>query len=460
MLLLFQLFTAPGCANQVPPVGGPRDSIPPVLMISRPVDSTRNFNGKRIVLEFNEFVTLDRITENLLVSPTPKVNPIVDAKLRTVTINIKDTLEPNTTYVYNFGNAIRDVNEGNVFKNFSYTFSTGNTIDEEEIFGRVILAETGKTDSTLIAVLHRTADDSAVSKERPRYITRLDRDGNFRFRNLPPGTFYLYAFSDPGSRRYQQPSQMFAFADSPVKTTEVPKPQILYAYVEKPEVKRATPSVERPTGLRGAKATEDKRLRFETNLQNGELDLLQQLEFYFKAAPIKTLDSNKVIFTDDKFVPITNYRLLRDTGNSKLTLVYAWKENTAYNLIVAKDFVTDTAGRMLLKDDTLSFMTKKLGAYGEVKLRFINLDLTKNPVLQFIQNDQVMISHSFTNNRFDAKIFLPGDYELRIVFDENKNGKWDPGKFFGTRKQPERVMLVPRKLTVKANWVNEIDITL
>jgi hypothetical protein len=88
----------------------------------------------------------------------------------------------------------------------------------------------------------------------------------------------------------------------------------------------------------------------ETSLQAGEQDLLKPFEVYFRAAPIKEFDSTKIIFADEKLKPITNYRIIRDTSNTKLTFVYPWVENTAYVLIVDKDFASDTAGRKLLKN--------------------------------------------------------------------------------------------------------------
>jgi hypothetical protein len=98
--------------------------------------------------------------------------------------------------------------------------------------------------------------------------------------------------------------------------------------------------------------------------------------------------------------------------------------------------------------------------YGLVRLRLLNLDITKNPVLQFIQGDQVAYSRLLTNKEFYAKLFLPGEYNLRILYDENKNGVWDAGEFFLKHRQPEKVQLIPRKLTIKANWDNEVDIQL
>ena len=123
--------------------------------------------------------------------------------MNTITVKLKDTLEPNTTYTLNFGNAIKDVNEGNILKNFTYIFSTGTYIDSLELRGKVLLAETGETDTTLTVMLHTNKDDSAVVKEKPRYIAKVGRQGNFDFQNLPPETFYLYALKDEGgTHRY------------------------------------------------------------------------------------------------------------------------------------------------------------------------------------------------------------------------------------------------------------------
>src|SRR5262249_47036047 len=147
----------------------------------------------------------------------PENAPVVEPHLKTVVIRLKDTLQPNTTYSLNFGKAIKDVDEGNINKNFTYIFSTGPTFDSLTLSGKVIIAETGKPDSTLIVMLHQHGDDSAVVKEKPRYIARLDSSGNFTFRNLPHGTFYIYALDDQsGQHKYLSESQIFAFADSAV----------------------------------------------------------------------------------------------------------------------------------------------------------------------------------------------------------------------------------------------------
>ena len=103
----------------IPPTGGDRDSLPPLLLKVSPPDSSKGFNTRTITFTFDEYIEQPQETfKNLLISPNPSIPPNVESKLRTLTVKIKDTLEPNTTYYYNFGDAIKDVNEGNVLHNF------------------------------------------------------------------------------------------------------------------------------------------------------------------------------------------------------------------------------------------------------------------------------------------------------------------------------------------------------
>src|SRR5262249_54532420 len=118
-------------------------------------------------------------------------------------------------------------------------------------------------------------------------------------------------------------------------------------------------------------------------------------------------------------------------------------------------------GRKLLKPDTITFHTKKETEYGEVRIRISHLDLSKHPVLQFVQGGAVKHAYPFGRAReFRTQLFPPGDYELRILYDDNQNGVWDPGQFFGKHRQPEIIRSILPKFTVKANWDNDKDIAL
>jgi hypothetical protein len=465
IILLFpKIIVLSGCANIIPPEGGFKDTLPPLLEKVNPKDSALNFTGNKITFTFDEFVELTNVQQNLVITPIPQNNPIVESRLNTVTVRLKDSLEAKTTYTINFGEAIQDVNERNILKNFTYLFSTGAALDSLKLSGKIILAETGKTDTTLTIMLHKSSNDSAVMNEKPRYITKLNNKGEFTFRNLPSSTYYIYALkAEGGSYRYFGGDQLFGFADKPVTVGIKNDSVTLYVYAEKKdERKRSTPAV--PNVGRGrnpAGAAADKRLKYQTSIKDNKQDLLENFNFKFET-PLKSFDSTKIyLSTDTTYKPLTTaYSWALDSTKTKLELKTSFTENTRYNLIFEIDFAEDTSGRRILKKDTISFTTRAKSTYSELKLNFKNIDLQKNPVLQFVQNGAVILSSPLITNQYSNLLFNPGDYDLRILFDENKNGVWDPGDFFGKRKQPELVMPIERKITVKVNFINEFDISL
>src|SRR5690242_17478793 len=128
-LLILLLAAFSRCAQVVAPTGGPKDTLPPVLTGATPPDSTLRFHAENIYLHFNEYVQLQGLQDQLIITPYPRRQPVITFKLQTVAIEWKDTLHPNTTYTVNFGNAVLDINEGNPVKDLKYVFSTGNYLD-------------------------------------------------------------------------------------------------------------------------------------------------------------------------------------------------------------------------------------------------------------------------------------------------------------------------------------------
>lgn len=440
-----------GCAQISAPTGGPRDTIAPLLVKATPPNQTLNFKGNKIVLNFNEYIDVQEIQQNVLVSPLQKNNPVINFNFRTVNVRFRDTLLPNTTYSINFGNALKDLNEGNPLKDFVYTFSTGNTIDSMSFSGTVTLAESGKVDSTLIVMLYRNATDSAVLKTRPSYIARIKGDGTFTFNNLPPDIFRVYALKDgDGGKTYNSKTEAFAFIDSSIVVSQNTTPVTLYAYEE---VKSSTDN-NKPA----IKAAPEKRLRFTTNLNSQPQDLLLPLELTFNNS-IKTFDEKKVLLVDTNYQPVKNTVYTFDSTRKKLEIKAPWQQEFDYSLVIPKDAVIDSAGNSLLRSDTIHFVTKKSEDYGTILIRFKNLDLSKQPVIQFIESNNVKFSYPITSTEWSNKMFPPGDYEIRILYDDNNNGKWDPGNY-SKKLQPEKATTLPQKIQVRANWDNERDIAL
>jgi hypothetical protein len=443
-----------GCAQIGNPTGGPKDTLAPILVRANPDVNTTNFKGNKITLNFDEYIDLKDVQNNLIVSPYPKKNPAITSKGKTVTIKLKDTLKENTTYAINFGNALVDVHEGNAYKNLTYVFSTGNTVDSLKISGNVVIAETGKIDSTIFVLLYPAdAPDSAVQRFKPQYVTRLKKGGKFVFTNLPSKSFRIYALQDMGgSKIYSAPTEEFAFIDTTLQaSSSTNNPVTLFAYAEQ----RPKPPAPVSTGNQ-SKAS--KKFKYTTSLATtGSQDILSGLDLYFNA-PLKDLDESKIILTDTFYKKVP-FRVLLDSTRKKLTLKRTWKTDESYKLIVIKDGFSDTLGNFLNKTDTITFKTKKESDYGTLILRFPNIDLSKHPVIEFVQNDVVVEAVSLKSTEWHADQFSPGEYYLRILYDTNGNGIWDPGNYL-EKLQPEKVISFDKSLKIKADWDNEREIRL
>jgi uncharacterized protein (DUF2141 family) len=452
LVLLISMYIS-GCANIIPPGGGPRDSLPPKLVIALPKDSATNVHTKNFMLSFDEYVTLQGIQENLIVSPTVKNTPIIDYKLKNVTIKFKDALEENTTYTLDFGKAVVDVNESNMATGFRYIFSTGSTIDNGNYSGRVVVAASGKVDSTLIVVLHNNVNDTSIYKNMPRYYTRVNGKGNFSFRNLAPGTYAAYVIPTNFSRKYDDSTNYFGFLNNHVVVSEQTKSDTIYAFEE---VKKIEKRIYASTNNKDTK--EDKRLKYQASFNNGEQDLLTSLDLTF-AKKIILKDSAVIKLVDTNFVSKEGYTLTLDSAATKLSIGYNWPAAEPFKLLVPKGSVTDSLGNTTAKSDTLSFYTKRETDYGLIKFKFPNIDPSRHPVLQITERNEVVNSYSLTSNQLVIKRYKPGSYELRILFDANKNGVWDTGSFKLNKRQPEIVIEIPKPISVRNNWDNEITVT-
>jgi hypothetical protein len=453
-LLVQQTVLLSGCAQIGAPTGGPKDSLPPQLVGANPSLKSVNVTGNRITLSFNEYVEVKEAFTNVLVSPLPKNSPVVDFRLKTVTVRLKDTLLPNTTYSINFGNAIVDVNEGNALKDFTYVFSTGPRIDSFKLGGKVLLAETGKVDSTMMALLYRNAPDSAVEKRRPDYMTRLNGDGTFTFVNLPAGRFKLYALKDSdGSKSYTSKTEAFAFADNDIVVADSTPATTLYAYSEQKDNRN-----NRSEGSGNAAPANDKRLRYNQSLENGQQDLLGKLVLSFNRRLTK-VDTGFIVLADTNYQPVGGAKAVLDSSGKNFTIAHAWQPSGAYCLLVNNRLAQDSAGNQLTKADTLRFTAKKEEDYGKLTLRFKQLDTALHPVLQFVQGENIFFTHRITGPEATWPLFRPGEYELRILYDTNRNGQWDPGSY-QQKRQPERSVPLSQKLGIRANWENERDINL
>lgn len=459
LFFLALFFMGPGCANIVPPEGGPRDSLPPVLVKAMPADSMVQFSGQKIILTFNEYIQLDaNKLSNIIVSPLPEKQPLFTGKLENVTVKLRDSLQPNTTYSIDFGDAIKDVNEGNPYHNYTYVFSTGSTLSTGTITGSVQLAETGAIDSTLIATLYTNLADSAVKKLKPQYYTRINGKGNFEFRFLSDGVYNLFILPNDFTRKYDDSTKMFAFTDSPVVVANgITEPLKLYAFeAVKREVpaKPATPITDNKKSLKDTV----KKISYKTSLQQNQQSLLLPLQLAFDKQVAKW-DSSKISLCDTNYNSLNGYALNLDSTGKIFSLTRNWKQDEHYVLLLDRYAFADSTGIPLRQSDTLRFNTKSERDYGSIRLRFKNLDTARHPVLQIFSGVEMIEASALTSYEFFRILYEPGDYQLRILYDTNQNGKWDPGNY-QTRQQPEIVESLNQQINIKKNWENEVNINL
>ena len=210
-ILFVLLFIAVGCAKRGSITGGLKDTIAPVLKMSFPKNFSTNFEGNEIKLVFDENIKLKNLNKQLIISPPMKNEPLIlpTTASKTISIRIKDTLRPNTTYSFNFGQSIADNNEGNPLNQFKYVFSTGDYIDSLSLGGTVKSAYDKEVESFVSVMLYDVNDtfkDSVVYNENPRYVTNtLDSLKAFRFENLKAGKYLLVAMKDYNSNNKYNP---------------------------------------------------------------------------------------------------------------------------------------------------------------------------------------------------------------------------------------------------------------
>jgi uncharacterized protein (DUF2141 family) len=232
LLLGGLLLTTVQCAKRASPTGGPRDSLPPVLINASPKLNTVFFDKEEFNLTFDEYVTLKDISKQLIISPPLsssqyKVYPVTGASKK-VTLKLLDSLLDNTTYTFNFGESIIDFNESNPSSYLTYTLSTGATIDSLYIKGRVTDAferETERYISLQLYPVDSIYKDSVIFTEKPLYVTSTLDTTIFRFQNLRAGKYAIIALEDKaGNYFFDQNIDKIGFVD---RLIELPQDSLL-----------------------------------------------------------------------------------------------------------------------------------------------------------------------------------------------------------------------------------------
>ncbi|MBS1438447.1 MAG: hypothetical protein HP007_11880 [Bacteroides sp.] len=346
------------CASTGMPDGGPYDETPPKFVRATPEPNATNNKRKKISIEFDEYIKLDKASEKVIISPPQNEAPEVKVSGHRVLVEFFDTLRENTTYTIDFGDAIVDNNEDNPLGNFAYAFSTGEHIDTMEVSGTVLSADNLEPVKGIQVGLHKNLEDSAFVKLPFDRISRTDSRGHFTIRGIAPGKYRIYALMD-GNQNYlfDSKTEAVAFLDSLVVPDMRPAMRqdtvwneldtLAYDTIYEVHYTRFLPD---NLILRSFK--EENPMQY---LVKSEREQLNRFSLYF-SAKADTLPTIKGLDFDEKDAFIIESNPRNDT-------IRYWIKDTVMcerdTLTFQMDYLaTDTLGQLVPKTDTLRMVNK------------------------------------------------------------------------------------------------------
>lgn len=343
------------CANIGNPSGGPIDKTPPIFMRSNPTPNAVNVKDRKIEIFFDEIVTLKDPSTKIIVSPAQTEMPRMSALGRKVTVELVDSLLPNTTYTIDFSNSIQDNNEGNAIDNFAFAFSTGSVIDSMRVSGYVLDSRTLEPMQSVVVGLQSNLADSAFHKEKLQRVALTNDRGQFTIRNVSPGSYHIFALKDlDRDYKFGNPTEDIAFLDSIIVPSIGSREATDTVYNDLNEIDtimRATRPAYFPNDILLSMFNEDRKSQYLAN--NLRVDSTR-ISLTFAAAS-DTLPSLSIVGRND--VPDQWYTLERSQTNDTLTY---WIRPphlvSADTLMVATTYLhTDTASNLSWGTDTLKF---------------------------------------------------------------------------------------------------------
>lgn len=203
------------CANEAPPTGGKKDIKPPKVRYSNPKNKTLNYTGNTVKIRFEEFIVQTIDPSEVIVSPPLNKNPKYLVNGKNLIVKFPERLKDSTTYTINFGDAIKDINENNILKNFTFVFSTGSVLDSASISGHIInIKEPLKTEDIIVAI-YPADSTSGILRSRPYYFAKTDKTGSYKIQNIHSGAYRMYALKDENLNYiYDQANELVGFRDS------------------------------------------------------------------------------------------------------------------------------------------------------------------------------------------------------------------------------------------------------
>ena len=508
------------CAKRGNITGGFKDTLAPVLRESVPKNFKTNFTENEIKLYFDEYVKLKDVNKQLIISPPMNTAPVITPTnaSKYISIKIKDTLQPNTTYSLNFGQSIQDNNEGNVYPQFKYIFSTGSYIDSLSISGTIQDALEAKSDNFVTVMLYEMNEkytDSTIYKEKPRYVTNtLDSASTFKIENIKAGTYQLIALKDRNNNFMYNPGKdKIAFHKEAIVVGTANESYNLKLFQETLDLKSFKPA--QASGNRAIMGFEGDPKDAKIVVKNGsetlktiftklpdkdsvqvwfqpvKADSLQlnfakgaySKDYVFKlkeqkkdslsfsakpsgsiqfrqnfeltsSIPLTTFDKTKITLVDKDSIAV-NFTTDYDAFSQKLVFKFSKEPEQKYSMRLLPGALTDFYEH---KNDTLNytFSTRGTSDYGNLTLKLENVK-SFPVIVQLTDGKGKVLDYEYLEKEPVAtfNLILPGVFIVRIIYDTNGNKKWDAGNYMN-KTQSEEVIYFPKELTVRDNWdVNE-----
>ncbi len=502
-----------GCAIQKMPSGGEKDTTLPSLLKAIPANESKNIDKLDAELQFDEFISLENIAKELIISPIQENKPEIKVKGKKLIIHLNDSILPNTTYSIRFGNAIKDITEGNVVSNFTYVFCTGEELDSLSISGAVIENMTKKPVKEVKILLYKNYYDSIVYKDQPDYYSRTDEQGKYTINYLAPGKYFIFCLGDKNENLLYDPGEIIGFRDKEIILSSDTVLADIETFKENPKEikvvdarnsgyyrysmminrKLLNPRVFSLTTktdqyaeyrqdsliiwaindslnkefvlLEGKTVVDTFEIKNTVKKEQVKIEAINDITLSGKYsitfnAPVKSFDTGQMLFLKDTIL-FKNYTGI-STGEKSWTSVkldsVPPRGKTNFILLLPGcvtniyDKTNDTIKLPIRVSTHEELGTIRLNISDSMQNnKIIQLTDAKFKVLRFveIQGDGVC---AFENLK-------PGNYQVRIVIDENNNGIWDTGNY-GERKQPERVIIYEKVLGLKANWEIEENIII
>ena len=566
------------CANQGMPTGGPRDSIPPILLETSPEYKALNYTGNKVQFSFNEYIISDEVSEKLVISPPLEKRPIIRTKGKSLIVQFNEELMDSTTYSLDFKNSIADNNEKNPYKNMRFSFSTGNVYDSLRVAGRLMNAFNLEAVENGLVLLQKNLHDSAVYNVRPNYIAKTDETGLFMIDNIAPGEYNLFAINDanndliynegaeelafydtiiiPSSAFHEELDTVvkgvdsllilghthfhpdpiylrqftedifdqymdsysrdtrykcsFIFSESVKDTfdirlvgnettnwyqleynekmdslvvwiadTTVARVDTLFMelsyyqldsaaqlYVQKDTVEmNFTDKVEKKTKKKRKSKDDEKekpkpieQFNWTTSASSSIIELNRSISLT-APEPVSFFDSTQVLlyFSDDTLKTPLKYDFEKDTSAwRQYRISYKWEPEIDYTLEIDSAACTNIYG-ITSKRISKKFKTREEDYYGTVIISATNIYC---PILvQLLKNsddENVLAQQEIEKDGSVTFNYLaPGKYKVKVIYDENGNGKWDTGSY-QDKFQAERVVYNNEVVKVRSNWEEEL----